>query len=138
MNDGEFDGGLLTSQEQGLRDFYVSLLNLSQDNVFANGDFSPLEINDNKSNSSLLAFARFNEKQTYIVINQFDSSKAKIEIPISEQLINQWQLIDGKYALIDALSGTTNELIVKGGLGLIKLKIPSLGSLVYKVRKNNE
>jgi glycosidase len=126
MNDGKFDGGLLTSQEQGLRDFYVSLLNLSQENVFANGEFSPLEINKDKT--TLLAFTRFDEQQIYIVINQFDASEAKLEVVVANKLIKKWQLNDGKYTLVDALSVATNELIVKGGQGLIKLKIPSLGS----------
>jgi len=138
MNQGKFDGALLTEQEQTLREFYSRLLNLSQDKVFVYGEFSPLEINKDITKSSLLAFTRFDEQQTYIVINQFDTSEAKLEVSIAKKLIKKWQLIDGKYALIDALSGATNELIVKGGQGLIKLKIPSLGSLVYKVRNNNE
>lgn len=136
MNQGKFDGALLTEEEQTLREFYSRLLNLSQDSVFAHGEFSPLEIN--KTNSSVLAFARFDDNQNYIVINQFDTSEAKLEVSIVKNLIKKWQLNDGKYVLIDALSGETNELIVKGGQGVIKLKIPSLGSLVYKVRKNNE
>ena len=138
MNHGKFDGALLTEQEQILREFYSRLLNLSQDSVFAHGEFSPLEINKDKAKSSLLAFTRFNEQQAYIVISQFDTSETKLEVSIAEKLIKKWQLNDGTYALVDALSGATNELIVKGGEGLIKLKIASLGSLVYKVRKNNE
>ena len=138
MNHGKFDGALLTEQEHTLREFYSRLLNLSQDSVFAHGEFSPLEINKDKTNSFVLAFARFEDNQHYIVINQFDTSEAKLEVSIVKNLIKKWQLNDGKYVLVDALSGATNELIVEGGQGVIKLKIPSLGSLVYKVRKNNE
>jgi len=138
MNKGKFDGGLLTEKEQILRAFYSRLLNLSHDSIFADGAFSPLEIKQEEKKSSLLAFTRFNEKQSYIVINQFDTSEAKLEVSISKKLITQWQLNNGQYTLVDALSGDTNALIVKNGQGLIKLNIPALGSLVYKVRKNNE
>ena len=37
MNDGAFDGGRLSEDERALRDFYVRLLNLSKDAVFAAG-----------------------------------------------------------------------------------------------------
>jgi len=129
---------LLTHKEQNLREFYRILLNLSQDSVFANGEFSPLNIGNTRSIKSLFAFSRFHEKQAYIVINQFDTSEAKLDVSISKELIAKWQLTDGSYGLVDMFSGKTNTLIIKGGKGLIELNIESLGSLVYKVSKNNE
>ena len=51
VNDGKFDGGRLSEQQQALRDFYRRLLAAVDQPAFRDGDFYPLNP-DNKDNES--------------------------------------------------------------------------------------
>ncbi|MEJ2128181.1 MAG: glycoside hydrolase family 31 protein [Woeseiaceae bacterium] len=135
-NDGNYDGGRMTSDERELRDFYKRLLNLSTGNVFAGGDYAALDA----GNSKVFAFARWTGDEQTVVVSNFDSENAQqatVEIPPG--LISAWQLADGRYVLDDLLSGSEPKgsdpvrLIVDGGSGYINIDVQPLESAVWRI-----
>jgi oligosaccharide 4-alpha-D-glucosyltransferase len=137
MNDGKFDGGQLSNEEQQLRDFYTQLLNLSSSEIFAEGEYAPLEL----SSPKLFAFARWHGDEQVIVVSNFNQPAPYVTtLEIPADLISEWQLADGRYALEDLLPSQSHidlggtHLVVDGGSGYIRmLMIPELESRVIRV-----
>ena len=153
MNDGAFDGGKLTDNEKQLHSFYSRLMKLSNNRAVAHGAYSPLIVQsaDQHIKDSILAFTRWQDTEKLIVINQFDTKSAHFSVEVSDQLIQKWQIKDGRYSLTDLLSANNNlprkesALEVKGALevknvldvnngkGMIKIDISALESYVFKI-----
>ena len=131
MNGGAFDGGQLTEDERVLRDFYVRLLNLSKDPVFASGKYAPLDTGDDK----LFAFARWGAGEPHLVVSNFDDAQQQeTTLPVPAELIDEWQLADGRYVLGERLYGTREaRLLVDGGEASITVRLEPLDSVVFNV-----
>lgn len=135
VNDGAFDGGQLTDAERALRNFYVRLLHLSRDNVFAAGQYTPL----NLDNDVTFAFARWTQNQQVIVASNFDPNQnADLRVPIPAALVSDWQLVDGYYVLDDRLADRTDlRLVVEDGAAYASLGLDPLESVVLQVRRDH-
>jgi oligosaccharide 4-alpha-D-glucosyltransferase len=131
MNGGAFDGGQLTDDERALRDFYVRLLNLSKDEVFAAGEYAPVETGSDK----LFAFVRWYGDEQRIVVSNFDGDNTRaVALHVPANLIAELQLDDGRYVLDDQLDGQRKaRLIVDGGAAYTKLELAPLESLVLRI-----
>ena len=131
MNDGKFDGGQLTDEERDLRDFYRRLLNLSATHKAMQGEYTDVAT----GNERLFAFARWHGDEQLIVVSNFDhesSHETKLEIPAD--LIFEWQLADGRYALDEQLYGENNaRLVVDGGSAYVLLELDPLESVVFEL-----
>ena len=130
MNGGAFDGGQLTDDERALRDFYVRLLNLSKDPVFAAGMYAPLE----SGNDKLFAFVRWHGNARRIIVSNFDDEEShEIALELPADLVSDWQLSDGRYILEEQLYGTNgSRLIVDGGKGNAMIRLGPLESVVLE------
>ena len=135
MNGGAFDGGQLTDDERALRDFYVRLLNLSKHRVFASGKYAPLETGNDK----LFAFARWTSGKQRIVVSNFDDDQShELTLEVPAELINEWQLRDGRYILAEQLYGTNgSRLIVDNGEGTARISLGPLESVVLEIGRQD-
>jgi glycosidase len=141
MNNGKFDGGLLTAEESALRDFYKRLLNFTINSSALMGKYQELH-SYNRANSpgyyeKGYAFARWSEDEHLLILVNFKDWVAdEYELKIPSDLITEWQLADGKYQLTDQLYQEKKyELIVTGGLGKVKVAVEPLESLILKLEK---
>ena len=131
MNDGQFDGGQLSADEKDLRDFYKRVLNFSASEPTMQGQYAHLPVD----NERLFAFSRWTDEAQLVVASNFDGDDAvEIALEVPADVIEKWQLADGRYELVEQLYGDhRNELIVDHGVGEILLRVEPLQSLVYRV-----
>lgn len=131
MNGGKFDGGQLGDGEVELRDFYRRILKLSASEPTMQGKYAHLPTD----NDRLLSFVRWIDTAQLIVATNFDDAStviAKLEVPAD--VISEWQIPDGRYALVEQIFGEHhNELIVDHGVGQVYLRLDPLQSVAYRV-----
>jgi oligosaccharide 4-alpha-D-glucosyltransferase len=135
MNGGAFDGGQLTEDERALRDFYVRLLNLSKEPVFASGQYQPLDADNDK----LFAFARWQDEDRLVIVSNFDADAAhEVSLAIPATLIDSWQLADGRYLLDEKLYGdNASLLLVDDGEGVARVSLEPHESVVLAVGRQD-
>jgi len=139
MNDGAFDGALLSADERELRDFYARLLTYSASDPALLGAYA--EIHDwNREHTPgydgrLFSFVRWNDDAQRIIVSNFDDARRyDITMAVPPAIVREWALPDGRYALDDALYGTNDsELVIDGGTGLFRLRLKPLESVAYEV-----
>lgn len=142
MNDGKFDGGKLTKQEQSLRKFYTKLLSFSASNDALNGHFSDLHTKNLQEsenyNESLFSFSRWNDKTKIISVSNFSDNKTfEFDLKIPQDLIERWDLKEGHFALIDIFDDKNEKrsLLVNNQQGAsISLKLKPLQSMVLQLK----
>lgn len=141
MNNGKFDGGLLTAEESALRDFYKRLLNFTINSSALMGKYQELH-SYNRANSpgyyeKGYAFARWSEDEHLLILVNFKDWVAdEYELRYPSYLVTEWHLRDGKYQLTDQLYQEKKyELIVTDGLGKVKVTVEPLESLILKLEK---
>lgn len=87
MNNGKFDGGLLTLEQKQLRQFYADLLSLAGKNpALAQGDYVDItnhNINVGNFDNKVHAFVRFSDTEKLLIVTSFNSKDqmSKIQIP---------------------------------------------------------
>jgi glycosidase len=140
MNDGKFDGGQLSASEKELRNFYKSLLNFSLKSSALMGQFQEIH-SDNATitkgySSEMYSFVRWSETQKLIVIANFSTSNnSQFELIIPKEIIQKWNLKDGKYTIVDELYKKSQlTLKVINGLGKAKIKMKSSESFIYQLK----
>lgn len=141
MNNGKFDGGLLSAEESALRDFYKRLLNFTINSSALMGKYQELH-SYNRANSpgyyeKGYSFARWSEDEHLLILVNFKDWVAdEYELLIPYGLLTEWQLRDGKYQLTDQLYQEKKyELIVTDGIGKVKVAVEPLESLILKLEK---
>jgi len=141
MNNGKFDGGKLSQQEQSLRSFYVKLLSFSAKSTAVNGAYADLhEYNLQHTTGykqQLFSFVRWSGEEKLIVISNFskqDIDQFYLQIPAT--LITDWQLVDGQYQMTDVLSDESLDLIISRGKGTLRVMLEPLESKVFLLAAN--
>lgn len=136
MNNGKFDGGLLSESEKNLRNFYQTLLNLSLYNKAFTGSFLDLH-RHNRYNTPgyderLYSFARWYNDDRVLVISNFSSDKTyDIQFSIHRQLLDKWGLSEGSYIMKDLLNlNQSHNMSVQSGLGIVQIHLDPLESKV--------
>ncbi|MBY6094643.1 alpha-amylase family protein [Ferrimonas balearica] len=134
MNDGAFDGGALTNEEQVLRDYYVRLMQFVADSPALMGQYAEIH-SANRDTAGYsdrhYSFLRWNDQQQLLVVANFDQAKeSKMVLRVPAEQIARWQLADGEYALNDALSGESLSLTVRDGEGRVALTLAPLQSRI--------
>ena len=86
-------------------------------------------------NHRVFSFVRWSDKEKLIIISDFDSDKSfEFELKLPEEIITEWNLTKGNYMAKDQLYGEISaELKVKNEVGVIKLNLEPLASLILKV-----
>ncbi|NOH22266.1 alpha-amylase family protein [Vibrio europaeus] len=133
MNEGRFDGGLLSPAELELRNFYSTLLNLTLNHSALCGEYHDLYAanfdNFADMQDKLYAFARSNDEQAIIIATNFCDKQSKlIELIIPNYLVELWQLSDGQYPLVDKLNQQTYRLKVDESGARIEIDLAPLAT----------
>ena len=131
MNDGRFDGGALSQDEQSLRDFYERLMTFSARNAGLQGDYTHLPV----TNDRVFAFARWNGDEKLFVASNFDAAnEQELVIDVPAEVITAMNLDAGRYELREQLYGeASNAVVVDHGTGKIHVRLAPLESMVYRV-----
>jgi len=141
MNDGKFDGGQLTESEKELRDFYARLLNFTIKSSAMMGKYQEIQtVNRNETKEydpGLYSFVRWDNKEKLIIIaNCSWVTTSHVDLIVPEDVIDKWNLNDGDYKVTDQLyNHETSTLEVKGGRGIIKVKIKPSESFIFKLQE---
>ena len=139
VNDKQFDGGKSTKEELVLRDFYKRLLNFTIKSDALMGEYQDLHAYNREHtfnyNSKILSFVRYSEDEKLIIISNFDAKKSnEFTLRIPSEIIENWNLKDGKYQLNDELYNAKYlNLEVNNSSGNIKIMIKPLESFILKL-----
>lgn len=139
MNNGKFDGAELTEGERNLLDFYKRLLNFTIHSNALMGAYKEIHYynkeNTENYNHRVFSFVRWSSDEKLIIISNFEDDKTyEFDLKIPEDIITTWNLSDGNYKLTEQLYGElSSNLTVENGIGVIKLKLDPLASLILKV-----
>ncbi len=102
MNNGKFDGGLLSDDQKRLHSIYSEILNLVKDHeVFGNGKFFDLHAINKKYNASyapeLYSYLRYNEEEVFLILTNFSEKpiSATVDIPVDIANFDSIQKLSG-------------------------------------------
>ncbi|MET3980698.1 glycosidase [Mucilaginibacter sp. UYP25] len=108
MNNGAFDGGVLSTEQKKLRGFYSNLLNIIKDNeAFTGGEFYELMIANEQQpgfDTMLYIYLRYTSTQKILVVANFNRTERAISIKIPVELLSQFGLT-GRASFTDLLTG---------------------------------
>jgi glycosidase len=139
MNNGKFDGGLLTLKEKGLRDFYKRLLNFSISSSALMGEFQEIQTVNRQLTAGfdpgIYAYTRWSATQKLIVVTNFSWVKSSsFELKIPSDIIEKWKLKDGIYTITDQLYNTSKPLLeVVNGVGKVQITVSASESFIYEL-----
>jgi glycosidase len=139
MNNGKFDGGLLTQKEKELRDFYKRLLNFSISSSALMGKFEEIQTINRQSaagfDPGIYAYTRYSTTEKLIIVTNFswiNTSSFELKIPLD--IIQKWNLKDGSYTITDQLYETTKaQLEVVNGEGKVHITISPSESFIFQL-----
>jgi glycosidase len=93
MNNGSFDGALLSAEQKQLRQFYSDLLNLAGKNTaLTRGgylDITASNISAGNFNDKVHAFLRFHEDERLLIVTSFNDKGLPVKIKIPLEAANQ-------------------------------------------------
>ena len=140
MNNGKFDGGLLSESEKNLRDFYKKLLNLTINSPALMGQFAEIQsanraITDNYD-PGLYSFVRWSATEKLIVVCNFSwLTTSSFDLKIPAGIIKSWKLKDGQYEVLDQLyKKSSGVLKVDKGSGVLQVAIAPSESFIFAVK----
>ncbi len=139
MNDGRFDGGQLTANEQSLRDFYKRLLNFTKNSTALTGKYADLHIYNRRQTAAysdrLYSYARWSNTEKLVVIANFSSHagfNGSLLVPAA--IIKAWDLKDGTYTLKEELyTKNSYTMNVTHGIGSVTIAMQPLESLLLSL-----
>lgn len=132
MNNGKFDGALLSNEQKALRNYYVKLLNLAKQPAIAAGEYQQVVLSAEMSSNAeaVMAFGRKLGQQKLLVVSNFNAEQEQI---VTVNLPKDWQ---GAYN--DILeSHTTLQLqpTADGEHANATITLAPLASAVYQLEK---
>ena len=139
VNNKKYDGGQLSDSERELRYFYKRLLNFTIQSNALMGEYKEIHYynrdHTENYNHRVFSFVRWSDEEKLIIISNFDSDKSyEFDLKLPNDVIRAWHLTNGSYQTKDQLFGEISaELKVDNGLGIIKLKLDPLASLILRV-----
>lgn len=137
MNNGAFDGALLSDSQKDLRNFYVTLLNLAQtNNAIVQGDYIDLtqtNIETGHIDPKVTVYLRSIQGEALLIVAGFTDQPKTFKVTIPKNIMDQVQLdITSDYELEDLLSGKKTVL----SKGEATVALPAYGAFVFKMKKN--
>ncbi|MEK0158017.1 alpha-amylase family glycosyl hydrolase [Pseudoalteromonas piscicida] len=132
MNDGKFDGALLSDEQKALRNYYVKLLNLAKQPAIAAGEYQQVTLSaEMPSNAeTVMAFGRKLGQQKLLVVSNFNAEQEQI---VTVNLPKEWRgayndILESHPTLL--IQPTTDSEQVKATITLAPL-----ASAVYQLEK---
>lgn len=139
MNNGKFDGGLLTQKEKELRDFYKRLFNFSISSSALMGEFQEIQTINRQSTAGfdpgIYAYTRWSAAQKLIVVTNFSwVNTSSFELKIPADIIKKWKLKDGSYTITDQLYNASKAVLeVVKEEGKVQITIAPSESFIYEL-----
>lgn len=140
MNGGKFDGGLLSTSEKSLRNFYQRLLNLTISSPALSGEYKEIHSHNRKHtewyNDRVFSFVRWSEDQKLIIISNFDENDAfGFELELPYDMVEKWNLSKGELPLTEKLYGKVKPILkISEGKATVRVDLKPLESWVLEVR----
>ncbi|PWH83517.1 alpha-amylase [Algibacter marinivivus] len=140
VNNKQFDGGQLTSEEKELRNFYKRLLNFTISSNALVGNYQDVHLYNRKNtkgyNDKMLSFVRWSDDEKLIIVSNFDAeNKYEFKLEIPDDIISNWKLSEGSYEVEDQLyKQFVSNLKIENGIGTIKIKLDVLESFILKIK----
>lgn len=134
MNDGAFDGGKLNEEEKSLRQFYIKLLNLvNQNEAIAKGSFYEL-LNANQGsagfNDRVYAYLRYTANKRVLVLANFNRNETTLSVKFPKDVLEAFNLEAKAITFTDLLSDTKfNTTNMNEGLNI---KMPSTSAVILE------
>ncbi|WP_323847432.1 alpha-amylase family protein [Microbulbifer magnicolonia] len=129
--------GESTDEEQQLRGFYQRLMNFSAASEALRGDYRDIHGYNREHgegyDEQLFAFARWAGDEKLLVIANFGKESKEVKLQLPAELLQQWQLQDGKFAVADQLSSAKSHLVVSEGKGEMSLQLEPLASHIFRI-----
>ncbi|MBB1293316.1 alpha-amylase family protein [Pseudoalteromonas sp. SR41-4] len=134
MNNGKFDGALLTPAQGQLREYYKAVMALSEHPAVVAGDMQPLMVTGSEK---VAAFSRSIGNQQIWVVSNFAEQVSQISIDIPLNTLTQ--NTSEKLQLLDLLEANQNaELTITAEQAHISLTLNALSSAVLTTGAHNE
>ena len=144
VNHKQFDGGQLSAEEKGLRDFYKTLLNFTLGSPALMGAYHGLHRYNRETNPGynprLFSFVRWSDHQRLIIVVNFNAEQAfELQLRIPHEIIKAWGMQEGEYVTEDRLNAVnSSKLTVREGEGLLPVNIAALEATVFEVKSGWE
>jgi glycosidase len=141
VNNKKFDGGQLSESEKNLRDFYKRLLNVTINNRALMGAYKEIHMFNREHTENydhrVFSFVRWSDDEKLIIVSNFDEDKNyEFDLKIPKDVIDEWDLDKGSVKLSDLLyEKISSELIMDDGMGVVKVKLDPLESLILSVKE---
>jgi glycosidase len=133
MNDGKFDGGLLSDDQKKLRQFYSNLLNLAQRNpaLTQGGYFDITEENIQAKNfgEDVHAFIRIKDTEKLLIVSNFGDKTRYVKVNLPNTLTPDAEKI---YHAKDLL-WNEKEIMIEKGMATVEL--PPYGAYIFKIQE---
>lgn len=142
LNNKQFDGGQLSDEEKGLRDFYKRLLNVTISSDALMGAYEDIHYYNKEHTQGythrVLSFVRWQNKERVLVLSNFDTNEQyQFQMKIPPSVVETWGLQEGSsYQMTDLLYNKTKVILsVEGGQGLFDVALAPLQSYIFKLKK---
>jgi glycosidase len=137
MNGGKFDGGLLSSNEKALRNYYSEVLNFTRNSSALMGEYLELQTFNRHENPNytdkVFAFARWDESQKLIVVTNFDQNQS-VKTVLKPELLQAWDLELGEREIQEVMFGKKKTKLRVTEYGAeIDLDFGPLESAVFEI-----
>ena len=137
MNNGKFDGGLLSIEQKQLRQFYGDILSLASSNqAIAHGDYFDLTLfNQQKGNLSSLVhvFSRVYAEERLLIISNFNSKTEKIKIQLTGETIKAMGMVESSAYVGRDLLRSGAEIGFDSTF-TTQMEIPAFNSFIFKIK----
>ncbi|MFN3840111.1 MAG: alpha-amylase family protein [Cyclobacteriaceae bacterium] len=137
MNNGLFDGGLLSQEQKQLRQFYTELLNLAgHSKAISFGNYADLtahNLEQKKISDDIHAFVRWYGDERLLIITSFRSAPADVTITFPETVALQMGLQKGSAYVARDLLWREIETGLDENLS-VRVRLNSFGALILKIK----
>jgi glycosidase len=136
MNEGEFDGGQLSSTEKSLRNFYEHLLNFKATSDALTDEYGAIHAYNREHtpgyNNRTFSFLRWKGKDRLLVLSNFDQQNAcEFDLRIPLELVEEMRLKPKVYKLYDELGSESEfELTVTDSSAVVAIGLEPLESFI--------
>ncbi|MCG9760302.1 MULTISPECIES: alpha-amylase family glycosyl hydrolase [Pseudoalteromonas] len=132
MNNGKFDGALLSNEQKALRNYYVKLLNLAKQPAIAAGEYQQVVMSAEMSSNAeaVMAFGRKLGQQKLLVVSNFNAEQ---EQTVTVNLPKDWQ---GTYNdILESHPTLQLQPTADGEHANATITLAPLASAVYQLEK---
>jgi len=139
MNNGQFDGGQLNTEEKELRDFYKRLLNFTINSDALMGEYADIHAynreNTKNYTNKVHSFVRWKGAEKLIVVSNFsDADVFTFDLQLPKSIQAKMGLKEGNHKIVDQLYGTeAMTLEINDGIAKVPVQIEPLQSYIFKI-----